>query len=90
MSEAHHIITQQQLKLVARTHGLGLDLDRILYDQRNRLWVCRRHHGAHHSSAKPIPWRIVERHAPKVKQFARELGLEWWLERTYPRQENTP
>ncbi len=82
-SKAHHIITQQELRKVALR--LGRDLESIRWDRRNRLWLCERHHTAHHSRMKPITWAVLEQHAPKVFQFARELGLTPWLERTYPR-----
>ena len=60
-------------------------LERILWDQRNRLWLCERHHRAHHARTHPIARHILEQHAPKVFQFAVELGLLPWLERMYPK-----
>ncbi len=91
----HHIITQQKLRQVvaARTMAAALDpyatapvprLDRVRWDARNRLWLCERHHLAHHARTKPVAWSVLQEHAPKVFQFAAELNLIPWLERTYP------
>lgn len=81
-SQGHHIITQQQLRQVAKT--LQVDFERLRWDTRNRLPLCPRHHAAHHARTHPVPWSVLEDAAPKVVQFARELGLVYWLERTYP------
>jgi hypothetical protein len=81
--EAHHIITRQ--RLVAKARELGIDADRLLWDRRNKLWLCDRHHASHHSRMKPVLWAVLVEHAPKVFQFARELELEPWLERMYPK-----
>ena len=78
----HHIITQQQLRIAA--FSLRLDFERLRWDTRNRLALCPRHHAAHHARSHPVPWVVLEQHAPKVFQFAREIGLEWWLEAMYP------
>lgn len=79
---AHHVITQQKLRQVAAQNGL--DFERLRWDKRNRLPLCPRHHAAHHARTHPIPWVVLEQHCPKVFQLARELGLLWWLEQTYP------
>ncbi len=100
-SHGHHIVTQQKLRQVAAARSVASELDgwasapvidfeRIRWDRRNRLWLCERHHAAHHSRAKPITWGVLQEHAPKVFQFAAELGLTPWLERTYPRNEARP
>jgi hypothetical protein len=80
--DAHHIITKQKLREVAAADGL--DVQSLLWDHRNRLALCRRHHEAHHSRMHPVPWTVLEQHAPKVFQFAREIGVLPWLERNYP------
>lgn len=79
----HHIVTQQRLK--AKASEMGVPAHRLLWDRRNRLWLCERHHLAHHDRSKPITWELLQRHAPKVFQFVRELDLEPWLERRYPK-----
>lgn len=80
--EAHHIVRVQTLRKQAAK--LGLDLDRIRWDNRNRLPVCDVCHQRHHSRFRPIPMRVLREHAPKVFQFARELKLGHVLEREYP------
>jgi hypothetical protein len=83
--QGHHVITQQQLRIAASE--LNKDFERLRWDTRNRLPLCARHHAAHHSAFHRIPRDVLEKACPKVFQFARELGLEWWLERTYGDQE---
>jgi hypothetical protein len=78
----HHIITQQQLRLTATEHGL--DFARLRWDTRNLLPLCDRHHAAHHNRTHPVPRSLLVSGCPKVFQFARELGLVWWVERVYP------
>lgn len=81
-SQGHHVITQQAL----RRHAADRDMDaqRLLWDRRNRVPVCAICHHAHHAWTRRLPLSLVERHAPRVRQFARELGLEWLLDREYP------
>jgi hypothetical protein len=80
--QGHHVITQQELRRIARSKGL--DVDRLLWDRRNCLALCQRHHDAHHSWSHRLTLDLVLAKCPKVAQFARELDLEWWLERNYP------
>jgi len=80
--QGHHVITQQQLRRIARTNAL--DLQSLLWDSRNRLPLCEACHYAHHQRRRTVPRAVLRRHCPKVFQFARELDLEWWLEREYP------
>ena len=80
--QGHHIVYQQRIRRAAQK--LGLDVDRLLWDDRNRLWLCPRHHDAAHSRARPVSRSVLERHAPKVFQFTREIGELPWLERMYP------
>lgn len=84
-SKAHHIITRQRLRRKARE--MGVDPERLLWDTRNRLWLCDRHHAAHHARSKPIGWTVLEQHAPKAFQFAEEVESTLWLERTYPKSD---
>jgi hypothetical protein len=79
----HHVIYLQELKRVIRSHNLEDRRQGILYDRRNLLPLCERHHAAHHSGAHPLTLTIVRSACPKVDQFAAELGLDWWLERYY-------
>lgn len=78
----HHIVTQQEIrKAAARTGG---DVDELLWDQRNRLALCADCHASHHARSHPIPFNVLLTHAPASLEFASELGLDWWIERTYP------
>jgi phenylacetate-coenzyme A ligase PaaK-like adenylate-forming protein len=92
----HHVITQQELKNWAKTRARELtdrgeltnwqeQFERIRWDRRNLLSLCVRHHELHHSHGQRLDLRMVERHCPKLRQFARELNLEWWLENAYTR-----
>jgi len=80
--QGHHIITRERLK--QKAVELDVPAERLLWDRRNRLWLCRRHHDAHHARTSPIPMTVLREHAAKVFQFARELDLKPWLERRYP------
>lgn len=83
-SQGHHVVTQAQLRTIARSKSL--DLQSLLWDHRNRLAVCEACHFAHHQARRRIPLAVLRRHCPKVFQFARELDVEWWLDREYPRE----
>jgi hypothetical protein len=83
--DPHHIVTETRCR--ERARELGLDETRVAWDLRNRLWVCRRHHSAHHNASKRLTWELLERKAPKVFQFVRELDLEPWLKRRYPKSQ---
>lgn len=70
----HHIITQAAL----RSRGL---FDRM-WDRRNRMALCDRHHGRHHSGIERVPFDHV---TAAAQAFAYELGLTYLLERYYPK-----
>ena len=80
--QGHHAVKQQVIK--RQCQMLGLDYDRYCWDVRNCMALCERHHVAHHSKAHPVTLPIVLSACPKLVQFARELGIEWWLSREYP------
>jgi hypothetical protein len=80
--QGHHVLYQQWLRQVARERGL--EFEQLRWDKRNRLPVGERCHGAHHSARRRITRDVLRRHAPKVFQMARELGLTGRLEATYP------
>lgn len=52
-----------------------------LWDLRNMVPVCSYCHGRHHLGARRITEDLLP--APALA-FASELGLDWWIERTYP------
>lgn len=83
--EAHHVTTKEAIKNYV--DGLGLDareaaerLARLLWDFRNGLACCQRCHSRHTMAKKRISVRLVTR---KHRQFARELGLEYLIDRLY-------
>jgi hypothetical protein len=80
--EGHHIVKEQVLRRYAA--GCGYDFEEARFDWRNRLGVCRDCHANHHSRSRPISREVLWRFAPWVFDFARELGLEWALDREYP------
>lgn len=80
--QGHHIVWQQQLRRQAT--WLGVEFERLRWDRRNLLPLCEGCHGANHARSRPVTLEELRAHAPKVFQFARELGLLPWLERTYP------
>jgi hypothetical protein len=79
----HHVIYLQELKRTVRSKRLEHRRQGILYDRRNMLPLCERHHSAHHSGMHPLPLDVVLAACPKAEQFASELGLGWFLERYY-------
>jgi hypothetical protein len=80
--EGHHIIRVQVLRKEAGFRGF--DFEAVHWDLRNQLPVGRLCHASHHNARRRIPRAILEAHAPQVFAFARELGLEWALDREYP------
>jgi hypothetical protein len=71
--QGHHAIEKQALK--------RRGLHRFLDDLRNRVPVCEHRHEQHTSRVKPIPRELLP---SSVFEFARELGLTWWLDKHYP------
>jgi hypothetical protein len=80
--EGHHIIRVQVLRKEAGFRGF--DFEAVRWDLRNQLPVGRLCHAAHHSASRRIPRAVLEAHTPLVFEFARELDLEWALDREYP------
>lgn len=70
--QSHHVVEKAKLKSIGR-----LDL---LWDIRNRMRVCTWRHERHTGAYERIPLELVPAGA---RAFARELGLDWWLERIY-------
>lgn len=82
--EGHHILYQQWLLWAASQQGF--EVERVLWDQRNMLPLCRLCHGRHHSAFKRVEVGVLQTHAPRVFQMAHELHLEYRLARTYPHE----
>lgn len=85
--DCHHVIPQRVIRrwVETRIHE-GRDpvddrpllLRRLLWDRRNRMPLCRPHHDAVETRALVL---TRDRVPGETWEFARELGLEWWLER---------
>lgn len=80
-TEGHHIVKEQTLRKYARQRGY--DFETVRFDTRNRLAVCKRCHANHHSGYRRFSKELLLRFARWVFDFARELDLEWALERDY-------
>lgn len=72
--EAHHVVTQQQLRKIGR--------DDLRWDVRNGLTLCERHHRRHTRALTRVPFELLR---PENVAFAEELGVVWILGRYYPR-----
>lgn len=69
----HHIIEKRTL----RREGLT----EYVWDRRNRLGLCDRHHARHHSGLERVPWRFL---SDAAFDFAEEVGLGYLIDRYYP------
>lgn len=66
---------------IARRHLIRLGLGDFIMDTRNRVPVCRPDHESHECAYR----RIRRDELPaSVFEFARELGLDYYLDRYYP------
>ena len=80
----HHVLEQREVERAARRRHL--DWEAYLWDERNRFSACAACHDNHHHTVGHdgrLELGVVEREAPDVREFARELGLEHRLERLY-------
>lgn len=73
--EAHHVITQQQLRDEGR-HDL-------LWDWRNGMALCELAHRRHTRAVERVPRRVVP---TRAMAFAREHGLEYLIDRYYTQE----
>lgn len=82
--EAHHIVYKRTLSNFLDLYDIEeYPLERQVTDPRNGLPLCRHCHDNHHNASQPIPRELI----PEVAwDFARELRLDWWLERHYPKR----
>jgi hypothetical protein len=71
--EGHHAILRQTLR-----HEGHVD---HVWDRRNRVALCSRHHRRFHLGLLTINQRQLP---PPVLEFAEELGLGWVIEKRYP------
>lgn len=77
--EAHHCITQQQLRRRAR--DLGLEPHVLLWDARVGVAVTERRHARHHARSEPI---LRAELPASVFVFAEEYDLMAYVDRVYP------
>lgn len=69
--QGHHILPKQDVK---RAGG-------DVWAKANGLPLCESCHMNHESAAKRVPRRLIP---VAAEWFARDLGLDWKLERIYP------
>lgn len=72
--EAHHVITQQQLRKARLAH--------LNWDADNGLTLCGRHHRRHHRALERVPYHCLRAHNIA---FAERVGLSWLFDRYYPK-----
>lgn len=86
--DPHHCIPAQKLRALVDSeayHGHWTEAEKdarmaqVVYDLRNRQWLCRGRHADHHGN-KPIPYSLIPAEAIA---YAGELGLLHVLEREY-------
>lgn len=86
--DPHHCIPAQKLRALVDSeayHGRWTDAEKdarmaeVVYDLRNRQWLCRGRHAEHHGN-KPIALELVP---VAAMESAVELGLTHVLEREY-------
>lgn len=82
--EGHHVVRQSLIKARAKEEGWSEEeLTRRLWDERNRMDLCRECHLGKHHNGNALPWSLVQRVTPKAIQFAREIGLLRRVSREY-------
>jgi hypothetical protein len=86
-----HLISQQQMRITHPKGYAGRALAVLQADPRGWVWGCggtsglAGHHGKldtapHDSSKLRIPRAMLP---PELEEFAYEMNLTWWLDRTY-------
>ena len=70
--QGHHPLSQQAL----RKRGL----QDLLWDDRNSMGLCYRHHRRHDNRTQVLPRALLQ---DSAWEFAREVGLDWMLEKRY-------
>lgn len=78
--EGHHIIEKEHLRQHFPSGHNGRTLTELVWDPRNGLLVRHTIHRRHTSRHEPIPQSALPEEA---REFARELGLEWYLAGRY-------
>jgi HNH endonuclease len=78
--EGHHVVAQRYLKPLERR--LGLEPGTLLWDPALGMALCRRCHERHELAVVRVPRSALPAAA---SERAHELGLDWLIERMYPR-----
>lgn len=73
----HHVIAKSTL----RARGLV----EYLWDRRNRMALCDRHHRRHHNRREPVPVELVSN---DNWEFARIVGLDYLIDRYYRKEDD--
>jgi hypothetical protein len=77
--DAHHVVPKQKLKRICKSRRL--DPVKVVWDVRNRVWVCQQPCHAEHTNAKRrIP---RSRLSAAAYEFAREYGVLYVIDREY-------
>lgn len=74
--QGHHVVERRALK--------RRGLEEHLWDKRNRMSLCERHHARHTTAVERIPYSAVPAEA---HEFAAELGLTYLIDRYYKKEE---
>lgn len=75
--EAHHVVAQSWLR---RRYGNSPLLPLILWDTRNGMPLCRRHHDRHTLATRRVPFSAL---TPEHCEFIDAMGADSYVERTY-------
>jgi 5-methylcytosine-specific restriction endonuclease McrA len=78
--EGHHVIPQRYLRPLERR--LGLEPGILLWDPALGMALCRRCHERHELAVVRVPRSALPAAA---SERAHDLGLDWLIERIYPR-----
>ena len=82
--DLHHWISKHTLKVRISVSGeRHAEISRALTDDRNLSVLCRTHHERFHNKRFYVKRSELP---PAVEDFARDFGLEAWLDRDYPKE----
>lgn len=77
--EAHHVVPQEWLRKNYRQFGPYM-LANLLWDSRNGLPLCARHHRRHTLAMNRVPLSVLP---PATCEFISEVGADYVVQRTY-------
>lgn len=82
--EKAHLLRQQTIRRELKNREGIEDLRAIIWDPRVWRPACNRHHTSFDAKRLRIPREAIPE---DTERFAREWGLDWWLDRNYQRTE---